>query len=92
MADKLNPELLDELAVELEIRKDYPDRGEMIVPVHLMRRLHEALVWSGDEVAQLREDLAGTMGALVATSIELEVQGYDLNRLAEIVAGYQVPA
>lgn len=85
-SDKITPELLDEVAYELEIRAEYPDHGEMIVPMHLMRRIQEALIWGADEVVQLREDFQGAQGGLVSLTIDYEALAGDADRLAEIIA------
>lgn len=77
MASKITPELLDRLSFELEIRAEYPDKGEMIVNVGEMREYREALVWAADEIAQLREDLIGSTGAcmsLTQENIDLNLQ------------------
>lgn len=86
MSDKIHPELLEELAFELAIRAGYPDSGEMMAPMHLMRRLHEALVWGGDEIAQLREDFTGAQGGLTSLTIDYELLAGDTDRLSEIIA------
>lgn len=89
--DPLSPALLDELAFELEIRAEYPDTGSMIVPMHLMRRLSDALVWAGDEVAQLREDLIGSTGACVSlTRDNLRLEG-QVTLLSTLLGGVKPP-
>lgn len=89
----ITPELLDQVNFELEIRADYPDAGgEAIIPISLLRRLGEALTWAGDEITQLREDLAGSTGAVVGLTIEAEAWRADLDVLTALIAKSQVPA
>lgn len=86
LTDKIHPELLDEVEHELEIRAEYPDQGEMIVPMHLMRRMQFALRWAYDEVAQLREDLHGAQGAVNGLTTDLLLAEADVWRLVEQTA------
>lgn len=54
----ITPELLDEIMFECDIRAEYPDAGgEAIVPIALLRRVRDALLWGADEIVQTHEDL-----------------------------------
>lgn len=84
--DKIHPELLDEVSFEVEIRAAYYEGETAMIPVHLLRRMHEALVWGADEIVQLREDFAGAVGAVDGLTEDNIRYASEVEQLCDLIA------
>ena len=81
--------IIERLTEELDRPAVYRESDQTLhLPADLVRDIVTSLVWAGDEIAQLREDLSGSMGAVCQMTDEMAQMEAEIIDLQEVVADY----
>lgn len=82
--------IIERLTDELDRPAVYRESDQTIhLPADLVRDVVTSLVWAGDEIAQLSEDLSGAQGALVQMVDELKKAEVEILELQDEVASHE---
>lgn len=82
--------IIERLNDELSRPAIYRESDQTIhLPADLVRDIVTNLVWAGDEIAQLSEDLSGAIGDATLLREELVSTAAENADLNELVAGYE---